>query len=109
SGYVELPYTLAQDSTLFLLLRETTPDLWLKKLAWVAERGGLAMLIVHPDYIQLPGDPPSTQTFSIELYRAFLQHVRDNYADRCWHALPREVAAYATEHRHTLRRKPRRV
>jgi glycosyltransferase involved in cell wall biosynthesis len=109
TGYVELPYTLAQDSTLFLLLGETTPDIWLKKLAWVAERGGLAMLIVHPDYIRLPGEPVSSQTFPIEIYRQFLQHVRDHYIDRAWHVLPRQVAAYAAEHKESLRRKQRRV
>src|SRR5450432_614278 len=32
SGYVELPYTLPQDSTLFLLLRENSPGMWKKKL-----------------------------------------------------------------------------
>src|SRR6185295_6086223 len=34
-GYVELPYTLPQDSTLFLLLQEKTIDVWTKKLDWV--------------------------------------------------------------------------
>src|SRR5438552_18931100 len=31
AGYVELPYTLPQDSTLFLLLRERTIDIWIRK------------------------------------------------------------------------------
>jgi hypothetical protein len=31
-GYVELPYTLPQDSTMFLILREKTIDLWKRKL-----------------------------------------------------------------------------
>src|SRR5438067_8742852 len=43
-GYVELPYTLPQDSTLFLLLGETTPDIWLRKLEWIATHGGMALL-----------------------------------------------------------------
>src|SRR5436853_2459612 len=51
SGYVELPYTLPQDSTLFLLLRETSIDIWKRKLDWVAEHGGMALVTVHPDYI----------------------------------------------------------
>ena len=29
-GYLELPYTLPQDSTLFLLLRESSPAIWIK-------------------------------------------------------------------------------
>src|SRR6266542_2127973 len=40
-GYVELPYTLPQDSTLFLLLGERTPELWFEKLDWVASHSGL--------------------------------------------------------------------
>src|SRR5262249_31825902 len=39
SGYVELPYTLPQDSTLFLLLQETSVDIWKTKLDWIAQRG----------------------------------------------------------------------
>jgi hypothetical protein len=30
-GYVELPYTLPQDHTLFVILRERQPDIWLEK------------------------------------------------------------------------------
>lgn len=91
-GYVELPYTLPQDSTLFLLFQEKSPDIWIKKLDWIAEQGGMALINVHPDYIQFPGDPLSMETFPIEHYRRFLLHVRDTYGDTCWHALPREVA-----------------
>ncbi|HEV2455416.1 MAG TPA: hypothetical protein VGY98_14225, partial [Verrucomicrobiae bacterium] len=29
SGYVELPYTMPQDSTLFLVLQEQQPDIWI--------------------------------------------------------------------------------
>ena len=39
-GYVELPYTLVQDSTLLLFLREKTIAIWKKKLDWVAENPG---------------------------------------------------------------------
>ena len=48
-GFVELPYTLPQDSTLFVILQEKTIDIWLRKLGWVAERGGLVLLNSHPD------------------------------------------------------------
>src|SRR5262249_47846375 len=49
SGYVELPYTLAQDSTLFVVLREPRNDVWKCKLDWVASHGGMALLNTHPD------------------------------------------------------------
>ena len=107
-GYVELPYTLPQDSTLFLLMRETSPDIWLNKLDWVAERGGMAAVIVHPDYVCLPGETPSKRTFPIEFYGALLEHVR-KYENKYWHALPKEVAAFTAAHKPLLRPKPKRV
>jgi len=79
-GYVELPYTLPQDSTLFLLLREKSPEIWLRKLDWVAEHGGMSMVNVHPDYLRFPGDPERSNTFPVEHYRALLDHVRTRYA-----------------------------
>jgi peptidoglycan/xylan/chitin deacetylase (PgdA/CDA1 family) len=50
-SYVELPYTLPQDSTLFVFLKQKNIDLWKKKLDWIAEKGGMALLITHPDYM----------------------------------------------------------
>ena len=50
-GYVELPYTLPQDSTLFLLLKESSPEIWKRKLDWIVECGGMALVNVHPDYL----------------------------------------------------------
>jgi hypothetical protein len=93
-GYVELPYTLPQDSTLFVLFKETTIDLWTKKLDWVASHGGMALAIVHPDYISFNGRPKSSE-YSADLYERLLKHVITRYGDTCWYALPREVAAFA--------------
>ncbi len=93
-GYVELPYSLAQDSTLFLILRERTPDIWLRKLDWVAEHGGMALVNVHPDYLCFEDERPSPDTFPIEHYTDLLKHVRDRYAGAFWQPLPRELAAW---------------
>ena len=92
-GYVELPYTLPQDSTLFLLFKERTIAVWTKKLDWVAEHGGMALLNVHPDYINFKGRETSSE-FSAELYESFLKHVMNRYQSSCWFALPRDVAKY---------------
>jgi predicted glycosyltransferase len=96
AGYVELPYTLPQDSTLFLLLRETTPDIWLRKLDWIARHGGLGLLIVHPDYVRFDGEPWSPRTFPAEHYAGLLQHVRERYSHGYWHALPQAVAQFVS-------------
>jgi predicted glycosyltransferase len=94
-GYVELPYTLAQDFTLFLLLQEEGIDIWKKKLDWIAEHGGMAMLDVHPDYMDLTGPGEPGQSYSIQRYAEFLDYARQKYDGQFWSALPKEVAAHA--------------
>ena len=101
-GYVELPYTLPQDSTLFLVFKERTIDVWTKKLDWVAAHGGMALVNVHPDYINFGGKGASSE-FSAELYENFLKHVSSRYRDVCWFALPREVAQYTAQIKPVLR------
>jgi hypothetical protein len=100
-GYVELPYTLPQDSTLFVLLKETTIDLWTQKLDWVASHGGMALAIVHPDYISFDGKPNSSE-YPVDLYERLLKYVITRYGDACWYALPREVAAFAAQFKPSL-------
>ncbi|HXC35594.1 MAG TPA: glycosyltransferase, partial [Candidatus Acidoferrales bacterium] len=99
SGYVELPYTLPQDSTLFLLLREKKPDIWLTKLDWIANNGGMALLNSHPDYMAMEGRANRFGEYSIELYKRFLDYVRVNYAGMYWQALPGEIADYVSGHK----------
>jgi glycosyltransferase involved in cell wall biosynthesis len=94
SGYVQLPYTLPQDSTLFVLLREPTPEIWLRKLDWIAKHGGMALVNVHSDYLRFPGEPPSPRTFPVAHYVELLEYVRKRYAGAYWQALPREVAEF---------------
>ena len=97
SSYVELPYTLAQDSTLFLLLQEKTPAIWLKKLDWVAEKGGMALMNVHPDYMALSGNQPSRYEYPLSHYRELLSHVRSQFKDQYWHVLPKEMAEFVSQ------------
>ena len=100
NGYVELPYTLPQDSTLFLLLKEKTSDIWKRKLDWIAGKKGMALLNVHPDYIQFEGEKKKRTTFSIELYINFLTYLKRKYVDQFWQPLPKEVATWVEHDRH---------
>jgi glycosyltransferase involved in cell wall biosynthesis len=109
SGYLEMPYTLPQDSTLFLLLEQPDISTWKAKLDWIARQGGMALINVHPDYLNFSGEIIS-QTYSAQLYREFLSYVTQHYKGQYWHALPRDVAAYCAEFRPTFpKRKPKRV
>jgi glycosyltransferase involved in cell wall biosynthesis len=95
-GYIELPYTLAQDSTLFLVMRDRTPAIWLQKLDWIAGRGGMALVNVHPDYLRFPDEPASPRTYPVALYVELLKHVRKRHAGMYWQPLPREAAAFCS-------------
>jgi len=109
-GYVELPYTLVQDSALFLLLQHDSPEIWLRKLDWIAQHGGMALVNLHPDYLRSPDQPPSVCTFPVEHYERLLTYVAERYAGRFWHALPREVAWYVRSLSPLPRhRRPRRI
>ncbi len=93
-GYVELPYTLAQDSTLFLIMRERDPRIWTHKLDWIVEQGGMALINVHPDYIDFSGKACDRRHYTVELYIQLLRHLKERYAGQFWNPLPRELARW---------------
>jgi hypothetical protein len=80
---VELPITLPQDHTLFVILRRDG-RLWHEKADHLRRRGGMALLIVHPDY--MVEDEP------LAAYAEFLDAYRDDAT--AWKALPHEVSAW---------------
>ncbi len=93
SGFVELPYTLAQDFTMFVVLREPNIEIWKKKIDWIAERGGMALLNTHPDYMCFDGTPQRDE-FPVGLYEEFLTYIREKYEGTFWSANAREVARF---------------
>jgi peptidoglycan/xylan/chitin deacetylase (PgdA/CDA1 family) len=93
-AFVELPYTLAQDFTLFILLRFMDIDIWKRKLDWIAENGGMALLNTHPDYMCWDGAKPSGEEYPVQHYRDLLEYIRNNYQGYYHHALPHEIASH---------------
>lgn len=95
-GYIELSYTLPQDSTLFLLLREKTPAIWKKKLDWIRQHGGLALVNIHPDYIDFSNgsEADSTSCYPVSLLEEFMDYVRTEYEDMYWNPLACELALW---------------
>jgi hypothetical protein len=84
-GYVELPYTLPQDSTVFNFLRETTIAIWKNKVDWIVQNGGMALLNVHPDYLDFDGSVRDGTAFPAQRYREFLEYVKAQYRGEWWH------------------------
>ncbi|MCZ6593964.1 MAG: hypothetical protein O6943_03505 [Bacteroidetes bacterium] len=96
-GYVELPYTLPQDFTLFVLLQERNVDIWKQKLDWIVKRGGMVLLNTHPDYMNFNGDKLGIEEYPADYYAKFLEYIKCNYEDHYWHVLPKDAALFVAE------------
>jgi hypothetical protein len=95
SVYVELPYTLSQDHTLFIIMQERNISLWKRKLDWIAERGGMALIKTHPDYMDFSRSGRFTSRhYPSDLYESFLEYIYRTYRGQYWHVLPKEMAEY---------------
>lgn len=94
NSYIEMPYTLPQDHTLFIILQEKTTALWQEKLDWIAAQRGMALLITHPDYMNFTGRNMQLEEYPSQLYESFLRYVKERYAGQYWQALPHEVATF---------------
>jgi peptidoglycan/xylan/chitin deacetylase (PgdA/CDA1 family) len=79
---VELPITLTQDHTLFDLLGHRDETVWLEKARFLRQRGGMALVLTHSDYV---GNP-----YLLDSYRRLLQEFADD--STAWKALPRDVS-----------------
>lgn len=95
-GYVEMPYTLVQDFTLFMLLSVDQPDFWFLKLDWIAKNGGMALVNVHPDYLNLDKSH-RRGTYAGEKYAALLKYVSEQYSGEFWHTTPAQLARWYRE------------
>lgn len=98
SGYVELPYTLAQDFTLFVIMGEQSTRVWQRKVDWIVEHGGMVLVNVHPDYMYFGDDKPAFDEFRASLYADLLEYIHTKYEGQYWHALPKDVARFWRQH-----------
>jgi len=96
-SFVELPYTLPQDHCLFIILQEKDISLWQKKLDWIAEKGGMALLNSHPDYMRFDHNDHAIETYPVDYYKNFLNYIKEKYEGQYWNALHSEVAKFWKE------------
>jgi hypothetical protein len=81
---VELPITLVQDHTLFALLGRPNGQIWLEKARFLRDRGGMALMLIHPDYLEFPN--------LCDSYRSVLHEFASD--ESAWKALPRDVSTW---------------
>lgn len=93
-GYVELPYTIPQDFTVFILMKDQGLNIWKKKLDWIAANGGMALLNSHPDYMHFNANKMNIEEYPVEYYLNFLEYIKNRYEGQYWHVLPCEMARY---------------
>ncbi len=98
-GYVELPYTLPQDFTLFVIMNEKNINIWKQKLDWIAQHGGMALLITHPDYMSFNGKKPGLEEYPAEYYDELLRYLKSKYGEQFWNVLPKEITNFWKSHR----------
>ena len=94
SGYVELPCTMPQDFTLFVLIKERSIATWKEKLHWVAKIGGMVLLNSHPDYMNFSGRRLRIDEYPAEYYEDFLKYVKTSFDDQYWNVLPKDMARF---------------
>jgi hypothetical protein len=92
-GYWEMPYTLVQDFTLFILMNENN-DIWKRKIDWIVQHGGMVLVNVHPDYINFTQNKNGLEEFSKSQYVGLLEYIKSKYLGQYWNPLPKELAEY---------------
>jgi len=80
--FVELPYTLPQDHTLFYVLKEKNINIWRKKIDWLVSHSGTILSLTHPDYL--------AEKDHLEFYEELLKYLKSLHGG--WYCLARELA-----------------
>lgn len=82
--FVELPYTLVQDYTLFNILDEKTPRIWLEKVDFIRRYHGMILVNTHPDYLH--------KSEHLQVYVDFLDAIKR--MPDIWTVLPADAAGW---------------
>ncbi|MBN1294981.1 MAG: hypothetical protein JXB48_24305 [Candidatus Latescibacteria bacterium] len=93
-SYLELPYTIPQDFTLFCILKEKDITIWKRKIDWIVKKGGMALLNTHPDYMDFSGKSDSDLYYPHSRYIELLEYMKSTYSACYWNACSEEVVRY---------------
>jgi len=81
---VEMPVSVPQDHLVWDVLGDMSGEAWRSKIDYIAARGGLAVVIVHPDYV--------TDHQRLGEYERLLQYVASR--EGAWVTLPATLAGW---------------
>ena len=82
--FVELPYTIPQDHTLFYELKERSIEIWRKKIEWLVKNNGMILVLTHPDYL--------IENNHMKYYEELLEYL--NEIENAWYCLPGEMTQW---------------
>ncbi len=82
--FVELPYTLPQDHTMFYVLKQKDISIWKNKVDWIIKNNGMVLTLTHPDYLKVKKH--------FEMYEQLLQYLKA--INDAWFCLPRELTTF---------------
>jgi peptidoglycan/xylan/chitin deacetylase (PgdA/CDA1 family) len=85
--FVEIPYTLPQDHTLFYVLEQVNINIWKNKIIWLMKNKGVITFITHPDYL--------IKNKNFEIYKQLLDYLSS--LENIWKCLPKEMATWWKE------------
>jgi len=75
-------------------MKERNIDIWKNKIDWIAENGGMALLLTHPDYMNFDGNKLGIEEYPARYYEEFLEHIKQKYEGHYWHVLPKDMARF---------------
>lgn len=94
SAYVELPYTLCQDFTLFIIMQEKNINIWKRKVDWIVKNGGMVLVNTHPDYMNFDTNKTGLEEYPAKYYEELLIFIQKRYSQEYFCALPKEIAEF---------------
>ena len=54
----------------------------------------MALLNIHPDYMNFHGSNLCREEYPAKYYEEFLNYIKTNYEGQYWHVLPKYMARY---------------
>lgn len=89
--FVELPYTIPQDHTLYYVLKQNNIEIWKNKINWLIKNKGIILSITHPDYLR--------EKTLFKMYEELLEYIKG--IENAWFCLPKEMTEWWTERKYT--------